>query len=270
MLDLLELRWNRMPSLTRARFSHACSAVRGGVVVLGGYVNRQDGRGHERTASVEILGREAVGIEEDNASSKVLPPLLCGGVMESAVVAIHEARSEHGQVLLIGGLDGHGPSTAVHKVDLATGVCTPQPPLLAQHGPLEGLAAARLVDGRIVCVGGKYRRDESTEGSALVLEPSSPPPPHGSPRSEATTSWRWRYLPDLSVCRPYDGSACVLSDGLVCNLRRLRQAFGSHDIVRGADAGWRYRAVAPITADARGTEWLCMRGSWRVHHCRRR
>jgi hypothetical protein len=34
-LDLGELRWERLPSLTRGRGAHACCAVRGGNVVLG-------------------------------------------------------------------------------------------------------------------------------------------------------------------------------------------------------------------------------------------
>jgi hypothetical protein len=61
-LDLGELRWERMPSLTRGRNSHACCAVRGGVVVLGGVVEGEDGESEseevydENIASVEILG----------------------------------------------------------------------------------------------------------------------------------------------------------------------------------------------------------------------
>ena len=34
-LDMGELRWERMPNLTRGRGAHACCAVRGGNVVLG-------------------------------------------------------------------------------------------------------------------------------------------------------------------------------------------------------------------------------------------
>jgi hypothetical protein len=44
------------PDLTTRRFAHACCAVRGGVVVLGGLV-----AGHELTASVETLGRGSSG-----------------------------------------------------------------------------------------------------------------------------------------------------------------------------------------------------------------
>ena len=50
--NLGELEWERMPSLTRGRYAHACCAVRGGVVVLhGGIVEGQGGR-LEYTASV--------------------------------------------------------------------------------------------------------------------------------------------------------------------------------------------------------------------------
>jgi hypothetical protein len=141
-LDLGELQWGRMPSLTHGRFARACCAVRGGVVVLGGVVEGQEGR-YERTASVEILGCDSV-----------LPPLSCDLLAASAAVAIDESESDEGQVLLLGGRIGHGrPSSVVHKVDLATGVCTPQPSLLSQHGALDGCSAARLPDGRIVCVG---------------------------------------------------------------------------------------------------------------------
>ena len=80
MLDLVELRWVRMPSLTHGRYSHACCAVRGGVVVLGGWV---DNPAHdEPLASVEILGCRATGVEEDDPtdSTTLLPPLSCGPI----------------------------------------------------------------------------------------------------------------------------------------------------------------------------------------------
>ena len=97
-------------------------------------------------------------------------------------------------------------------------MCTPQPPLLAQHGTLEGLAAARLPDGRIIRVGGRYE-EASTEGTTQVREPP-PPLQHGSPVGEAT-SRRWRYLPDTSVSHILGGT-CVLSDGRFA-------VFGGHD-----------------------------------------
>jgi hypothetical protein len=140
------------------------------------------------------------------ASSFVLPPLSCGPVRASVTVAIDESESDQGQVLLLGGrTEGGSLSSAVHKVDLATGVCTPQPSLLSQHGALAGRTAARLADRRIVCVSNIL--DGSLQGTAQILEP--PPPEHGSP-SEA--SWQWRYLPGMSVGRA-GGRGCVLGDG---------------------------------------------------------
>ena len=195
-LDLGSLRWERMPSLTRGRYGPACCAMRGGVVVLGGYALGQEGL--ERTASVEILGRDS----EAGDGFFVLPPLSCRTIPTSAAVAIDESESDQGQVLLLGGWDG-SQSSAVRKVDLATGACTPYPSLLTQHGVLDGCTAARLADWRIVCAG----RNIHGQGTAQVLEP--PPPEHGSP---AEASWQWRYLPGMIVERS-GGRGCVLSDG---------------------------------------------------------
>jgi hypothetical protein len=88
-------------------------------------------------------------------------------------------------------------------VDLATGVCTPQPPLLSQHGCLVDCSAARLPDGRVVCVGRNI--DDGLDRTAQVLERLEV----GSP-SEA--SWQWRYLPGMTVGLG-SGGGCVLSDG---------------------------------------------------------
>jgi hypothetical protein len=79
-----------------------------------------------------------------------LPPLSCGPIEVSAAVAIDESESELGQVLIIGGLD----EAAVHKVDLATGMCTPQPLLLSHHGPLHGFVAAACQTGASFASGG--------------------------------------------------------------------------------------------------------------------
>jgi hypothetical protein len=105
-------------------------------------------------------------------------------------------------------IGGASAVLAVRKVDLATGVCKPQPSLLSQHGVLGGRAAARLPDGRIICVGRNYDQPGVVQGLAQVLEPP-PPPEHASP-SEG--SWQWRYLPGMIVGRAY-GGGCVLSDG---------------------------------------------------------
>jgi hypothetical protein len=106
-LDLGELRWERMLSLTGGRFVPACCegasscSVRGGVVVLGGVAETADEEeghaSHQPTASVEILGFDSA-----------LPLLSCGPIDMSAAVAIDESESERGQVLLIGGWDQDG------------------------------------------------------------------------------------------------------------------------------------------------------------------
>jgi hypothetical protein len=106
-------------------------------------------------------------------------------------------------VFLIGGHNGREHSRAVQKVDLATGVCTPQPSLLSPLRPV--CTAARLPDGRVVCVG--KNRGNSEGITAEVLEEL---PDQGSLTSEA--SWRWRELPGMSVAR-YGCGGCVLSDG---------------------------------------------------------
>eukprot|EP00740_Mantoniella_antarctica_P017534 CAMPEP_0181392988 /NCGR_PEP_ID=MMETSP1106-20121128/26910_1 /TAXON_ID=81844 /ORGANISM="Mantoniella antarctica, Strain SL-175" /LENGTH=76 /DNA_ID=CAMNT_0023514199 /DNA_START=67 /DNA_END=295 /DNA_ORIENTATION=- len=71
-------------------------------------------------------------ILERGSSGNILPPLPagCGPIDTSAAIAIDESESDRGQVLLVGGQDEGGPSSAVHKVDLATGMCTAQPSLL--------------------------------------------------------------------------------------------------------------------------------------------
>jgi hypothetical protein len=116
---------------------------------------------------------------------------------------IDESESEQGQVLLIGGDDGRTIIWAVHTVDLATGVCTPLPPLLSSRRLV--CTAARLPDGRVVCVG--KNRGDSEGITAEVLEEL---PDQGSLTSAA--SWRWRELPGMSVSR-FGCGGCVLSDG---------------------------------------------------------
>jgi len=139
-LDLGELRWKRMPDLTRGRVGHACCAVRKGVAVLSGIVVGQ--AGIEYTASVEVLG--SASSAAGGTIFKALAPLPCGSIYDSTVVPIDEGESEQGQVLLIGGLDEHGVvSSAVHLVDLATGVCTAQASLLSPQGGRIGSCVAR-------------------------------------------------------------------------------------------------------------------------------
>mmetsp|Transcript_32285 Transcript_32285/g.51696 ORF Transcript_32285/g.51696 Transcript_32285/m.51696 type:complete len:376 (+) Transcript_32285:583-1710(+) len=201
-LDLRELKWNRLPDLTCGRTHHACFAVRKGVVALGGYVVEHTGR--KTTAGVESLGHGAV--EEKNVF-KALPPLSRGPIRECVAVANFESESDQGQVLIIGGRKRNGGrSSPVHTVDLATGACTPQPALLSHHGHLAGCSAARLADGRVICVGMHANINSNTlQGTAQVLEPAE----HGSP---SKTGWKWRLLPGTIVGR-YGSKACVLSDG---------------------------------------------------------
>jgi hypothetical protein len=230
-LDLGKLRWERMPDLTRERAGHACCAVRKGVAVLGGAVVGQ--AGPEITASVEVLGSASSAAGE--IIFKALAPLSCGASYGSAVVPINEGESERGQVLLIGGLDEHGvASSAVHLVDLATGVCTAQASLLSPPGGLvDSHVAGRLLDGRIVCA--RRTRQLTAQEAAQVMEP----PPHGSP-SEA--SWRWRSLPNPSAVH-LGGGGCVLSDGRFA-------IFGGTTASNAISS-----SCAALTLDADGERW---------------
>jgi hypothetical protein len=109
-------------------------------------------------------------------------------------------------------LGGFGEDDAVlstaYLVDLATGVCTPQPTLDLR----DWFAAARLPDGRIVCVGGvdvttvlwSVEVFEPPAQGALVFEPLA--------QGVLDTAWTWREVPAMSVARQ-GCSGCVLSDG---------------------------------------------------------
>jgi hypothetical protein len=239
-LDLGALLWERLPDLTAGRFAHACCAVRGGVVVLGGFVT---GGGYVPTASVEILGCASSGALGNTFN--ILPPLSCGSLDASVAFEIDESESDQGQVLLIGGMDSSGSSSTMRKVDLATGVCTAQPSLLCPQGHhVCGCMAGRLPDGRIVCAG--TTRMFSLEGESIawdgeyhtmagVLEP----PPHGSPSG---ASWQWRALPGMGVLHRYSGG-CVLSDGRFA-------VFGGQD-TSGADTS----SCEVLTLDADGARW---------------
>jgi hypothetical protein len=140
-LDLAALRWELMPALVTARAGHACCAVRGTLVVLGG-----DTPGEEDfsvSSEVEMLSSGAF---------VDLPPLSRGGIHDAAAIEVDESDSAAGQVLLIGGgLPDYNLLSTVHCVDLATGACARQPDLL--HSRVFH-AAARLPDGRIICAGG--------------------------------------------------------------------------------------------------------------------
>jgi hypothetical protein len=130
-----------------------------------------------------------------------LPPLSCGSISYAAGIAVDESDSALGQVLLIGGYDqDHEATSAVRLVDLATGVCTPQAPLL--HARLF-FAAAGLPDGRIACAGGLGTNSERV----YTMEMLGPPL-----QGTQLTAWTWKVLPAMSDGR-YHGGGCVLSDG---------------------------------------------------------
>jgi hypothetical protein len=217
-LDIGKLQWERMPSLTHGRYGHASCVVRGRVVVLGGIVVGQEGR-NELTTSVEILG-----YDDSYETWKALPALSRSPVLETVALAIDETDSELGQVLLFGRV--LGSSSAVHTIDLATGVCTPQPSSFNPPQPL----AARLPDGRIVC-----SSDEYGQNAVKVLEPLEP-------GSLSDTTWQWTDLPSTSVARDRC-SGCVMSDGRFAvfggwNNSNVCEASCEALTLAGSDARW--------------------------------
>jgi hypothetical protein len=129
------------------------------------------------------------------------PPLTCGGLAGAVAIVIDESDSAAGQVLLHGGFGADDESVStVYLVDLATGVCTPQPNLLCERSQF---SAARLPDGRIVCAAG-FDLDDTVISSVEVYER----PTLGA----VDAAWTWRQLPAMSVPRQGCGG-CVLSDG---------------------------------------------------------
>jgi hypothetical protein len=185
-LDLATLRWKGMPSLVTGRYDHACCAVRGTLVVLGGATSIVWGG---VTSSVEMLSAEEGAFVD-------LPPLSCGAIRGAAAIAVEESDSAAGQVLLLGGeVQGDEEVSTVHLVDLATGVCTPgRPDLLHSR---YSFAAAGLPGGGIVCAG---RSDIPAEVWG--------PPVQGAPDA----AWSWRQLPAMSAGR-FGSRGCVMSDG---------------------------------------------------------
>jgi hypothetical protein len=123
-LDPATMRWELMPAPVPARRNHACCAVRGSLVVLGG--RTADDR---PTSSVEMLSSETGAFVE-------LPPLSCGTIRNAVAIPVEESDSALGQVLLLGGVvPNAGRVSTVRLVDLATGVCTPAqvPDLILRH-----------------------------------------------------------------------------------------------------------------------------------------
>jgi hypothetical protein len=179
-LDLGELRWERMSDLGGARCDHACCTVRGGVVVLAGRSRWEDD-----LATVEVLKSDS---ETGELSFTDLPPLSSGPRSGSIALPIAESERTEGQVLLLAGYGEHGGAldvaSRVVKVDLATGACTPHPPLLYDR---YCLAAARLPDGHVVCVGGGDIDTEIGTQPASITAEVREAPEQGSPDGV----WRW-------------------------------------------------------------------------------
>jgi hypothetical protein len=113
-LDMATLRWEPMPALATARDGHACCAVRGSLVVLGGITSN-----NTPTSTVELLSSGQAAFVE-------LPALSCGAITGAVAIPVVESDSALGQVLLLEAwMQGSGRVSTVRLVDLATGVCTP-------------------------------------------------------------------------------------------------------------------------------------------------
>jgi hypothetical protein len=161
--------------------------VRGTLVVLGG---RTSGEGSPISSEEEMLSSGAFGD---------LPPLSRGAITGAAAIEVEESDSATGQALLLGGY-ARGRLPTVYLVDLATGACARQPDLLQSRSDH---AAARLLDGRIVCAGG-------FDGVGAHL---SSPEVWGAPaQGGADAVWSWRELPAMRVAR-FACCGCVMSDG---------------------------------------------------------
>jgi hypothetical protein len=191
-LDLASLQWEPMPALVTTRsYQHACCAVGGSIAVIGG----RTVVGYEvtTTASVEVLS------SGEGAVFMSLPQLSCGGIFGAVAIAVEESNGAAGQVLLLGGRDSSlDPLSTVQLVDLATGTCTLQPQLLRMRAHP---AAARLLDGRVVCAGG------------VGIDMSSSVEVWGPPEQGAqNAAWTWTVLPNMSAPRSGCGG-CVMSDG---------------------------------------------------------
>jgi hypothetical protein len=188
-LDMATLRCEPMSAPVTARAEHACCAVRGALVVIGGTTAEDDVT--NVTLRVEMLS----SLEEGGAFVD-LPPLSCGKIRGTAAVAVDESGSVAEHVLLLGGVDASEVLSTEQLVDLATGACVPKDNLLHWRA---SSAAGRLPDGRVVCVGDFGGASSAEEWGA---------PAQGT----ADAAWGWRELPAMSVPR-YGCCGCVMSDG---------------------------------------------------------
>jgi hypothetical protein len=215
-LDMASMRWEPMPALVTARFNHACCAVRGALVALGGNTP-----GGVLTSSVEIFSSSAA----EGGAFVGLPPLSCGVIYSAAAIAVEESDSAAGQVLLIGGVgEDNTPVLTVQLVDLATGACVQQPNLF--HSRYVS-AAGRLPDGRIVCAGSIGASSAEVWG-----QPAQGPP---------DAAWIWRALPAMMSAGRHSCCGSVLSDGRLAVLGGLSDdvpASSCDALVVDGDAHW--------------------------------
>ena len=139
-------------------------------------------------------------------------------------------------------------------VDLATGVCTPQPALL--HTRYQS-AAARMLDGLIVCAGGINAGDVQSTAETWK-------PPVEAVMDEA---WTLRALPAMSVGR-YGCCGCMMSDGCFAVLGGWSNEDDTslcEALLIGNDEHWH---TLPPMHDSRA--FLRVRGcGWMRHHDRR-
>jgi hypothetical protein len=215
-LDLATLRWEPMPALATARSVHACCAVRGTLVVLGG---------ETQVEGIEVFSSK---VETLSAGAFVDLPLLSrGGIYGAVAIEVEESDSAAGQVILLGGEDDIlSVLSTVYTVDLATGACARQPDLL--HSRVFP-AAARLPDGRIICAGG-------ISGAGISSAEVWGPPAQGG----ADAPWAWRELPAMSVGR-WGCFGCVMSNGRFAVLGGERMGgslLSCEALVIGATAHW--------------------------------
>jgi hypothetical protein len=204
-LDLSTLRWEAMPALMDERCDHACCAVRDNLVVIGGVTSEEtfesvgmlvviDGASLEEgiIGSVEKLA-------EGGGAFTAQPPLTCGRIGGAVAIEVIESGSAAGQVLLLGGYDEDlDPVSTVYLVDLATGVCTPQPNLIWERCQF---TAARLPDGRIVCAGG-VDMETVTLPFVEVCEPLA--------LGAMDAAWTWS---ENMIAARHGCGGCVMSDG---------------------------------------------------------
>ena len=182
-LDLGKLRWERMSDLGGVRADHACCTVRGRVVVLAGKNSGGEEGALGALATVEVL-RSSDSEEAEEHTFTALPPLSCCARFGSIALPIAESGSAEGQVLLLGGLgELLDDASRVVTVDLATGACTPHPSLLYDRWCF---AAARLPDGRVVCVGDEDDHDDDDDDDddnfpAIMTAEVLDSPEQGSP-----------------------------------------------------------------------------------------